>query len=67
MPDSTVADHGYLTRGQVAHALGVVEATIRRWERCEGLPYMAVGHRRFYSLKRVLDWLDGREASRKRA
>lgn len=39
----------------------VTDWTIRNWRLQGGLPYFSVGHRIFYVLESVLEWLDKKE------
>jgi excisionase family DNA binding protein len=66
MTDVLVGD-GLMTRGALANALGVGEATLRRWEEAEGLPVLRVGRTRLYDLAEVRAWLKRRRRQRRAA
>lgn len=54
---------GWMTRAELAEALGVVEDTLSRWatERT-GPPYIRLGRKVFYHKDAVRDWLPTRQA-----
>jgi hypothetical protein len=52
---------GWINREHLAADLGVCMRTIYRYEQ-DGLPYMRIGHRRYYNKAKALDWLINRES-----
>ena len=51
---------GYLNRDDLAADLNVCQRTLARYE-TQGLPYIVVGHRRYYNKLRAMEWLIARE------
>lgn len=62
MPRSTPLLDGWLTRAEVATALGVSTDTLARWEtQRSGPPSVKVGRKVLYRANGFRDWLTSRE------
>jgi hypothetical protein len=53
---------GYLNRDDFAADIGVCQRTVARYEE-QGLPFIVVGHRRYYNKLRAMEWLTAREVT----
>lgn len=51
-----------LTEKELAQRLGLSSWTVRRMRIQEGLTHFKIGHRIFYRLESVLEWINVREA-----
>ena len=51
-----------LTETALAEKLNVQKATVRRWRLLEKLPFLKTGHRYYYRLEVVVQWIKEKEA-----
>lgn len=50
-----------LTEAALAEKLNVQKATVRRWRLLEKLPFLKTGHRYYYRLEVVVQWIKEKE------
>ena len=53
---------GLLTEIALAKELNLPKVTIRRWRLLEKMPFLKMGHRYYYRLEAVVQWLKEKEA-----
>lgn len=56
-PSSKLADHGILTREEVAHSLDITTETLARYEKEHGFPGRTMGQTTLYDVEAIRKWI----------
>jgi excisionase family DNA binding protein len=53
-----IAGHEYISAEALSKKFGVHRATIQRWAKEQGLPFIKVGHTRIFEITKLAEWLE---------